>query len=381
MADNKNYDARIQAVCLVLLTLVTVAVTLHLVKSVIVPFVLAVFLTMIMIPVVEFLIRKLRVRRSIALFLTLVLGFMLIGGLGVIVVNSVTQFQKNAAEYEVQVTKLIDKFEQVIPMDAIMKMIPGDESSDPSVPGENVEELPEVTSTEEVATESSFDLSALLPKGAIQSTIIGLTGGILAIASMIFLVMLFTAFLLTGSTTHSKKRDGLLGEIENRVQKYIGIKIVLSLFTGGFVFVILKFFGIDFALAFGVFAFILNFIPNVGSLIATALPLCMLSLTPNMTWGLFGLIFLLLISVQIIIGNAIEPKLMGDTLGLHPIVILMALVFWGILWGLPGMLLAAPMTSITKIVFERIEVTKPIAALLGGRIEVINEMTEEKSTP
>ncbi|MFP6596507.1 MAG: AI-2E family transporter, partial [Candidatus Hydrogenedentota bacterium] len=64
----------------------------------------------------------------------------------------------------------------------------------------------------------------------------------------------------------------------------------------------------------------------------------------------------------------------GDTLGLHPVVILMALIFWGMLWGFPGMLLAAPMTAIAKIVFERVEVTRPIAGLMEGRLETLDEM-------
>ena len=86
------------------------------------------------------------------------------------------------------------------------------------------------------------------------------------------------------------------------------------------------------------------------------------------------LAILLPLSVQLLIGNVIEPKVMGDTLGLHPVVLLMALVFWGVLWGLPGVLLAAPMTAIAKIVFERIEVTRPLAHVMEGRLETLDEM-------
>jgi AI-2 transport protein TqsA len=86
------------------------------------------------------------------------------------------------------------------------------------------------------------------------------------------------------------------------------------------------------------------------------------------------LAILLPLSVQLLIGNVIEPKVMGDTLGLHPVVLLMALVFWGVLWGLPGVLLAAPMTAIAKIVFERIEVTRPLAHVMEGRLETLDDM-------
>jgi len=134
---------------------------------------------------------------------------------------------------------------------------------------------------------------------------------------------------------------------------------------------------VEYALSFAVFAFVLNFIPNVGSLLATLLPMPIVILTPETTWVTWTLAFVLPLCVQVIVGNVLEPKIMGDTLGLHPIVILMALIFWGILWGIPGMLLAAPMTSVTKIILYRIEVTRPFARLMGGDLNAINEMTPD----
>ena len=73
-------------------------------------------------------------------------------------------------------------------------------------------------------------------------------------------------------------------------------------------------------------------------------------------------------AIQLTIGNALEPKIMGDTLDLHPVVILIMLIFWGILWGIPGMLLATPITAVMKILFGRLEQTRPLADLLAGRL-------------
>jgi AI-2 transport protein TqsA len=380
--SNKNYDSRIQTVCMVLLTLVAVAITLKLMKAVIVPFILAVFLVLVMIPVVEFLIRKLRIRRGIALVLTLFIGGGLMLGLGVLIVYSVTQFASNAHEYEVQFAKLVEKMEAVLPLDDIMEFVVGEDVSDTMVsttlaPETSIAVSEGDSTSASESTKTPLSMSGLIPKGSIKGLVYMLTGEILGIVSKFFLVMLFTAFLLTGSTTQTKPREGLVGEIESRVQKYIGIKIVLSLLTGGLIFLILQLLGVEFALSFGVFAFVLNFIPNVGSVIATILPLPIVLLSPESTWVTLALAVLLPLTVQIVIGNVMEPKIMGNTLGLHPIVILMALIFWGMLWGFPGMLLAAPMTSITKIILHRIEVTRPFAALMEGDLNAINQMSPD----
>jgi len=375
---NKNYNARIQTVCMVLLTLVTVAVTLKLMSAIIVPFILAVFLALIMIPVVEFLIRKLHVGRLIALVLTLFIGCMLMMGLGSLVVYSVTQFSSNASEYETQFTKIVEKAENALPMDAIMNFLGDTEGKDEAATVTVSETAGESSDTQPLPNDhEEFSFMSLIPDGAVKGFIGTLTGELLGIVTKLFLVMLFTAFLLTGSTTRTEPRDGLVGEIESRVQKYIGIKIILSLLTGGLVFLILQFLGVEYALSFAVFAFVLNFIPNVGSLLATLLPMPIVILTPETTWVTWTLAFVLPLCVQVIVGNVLEPKIMGDTLGLHPIVILMALIFWGILWGIPGMLLAAPMTSVTKIILYRIEVTRPFARLMGGDLNAINEMTPD----
>ena len=394
--SKRNYELRVQTVCLTILTIVAIAVTLYVVKKVVVPFILAAFLALILIPIVDFLIRKLRIGRPIALFLTLMLGFLVMLGIGSLVSVSVSQFARNAGDYETQLTKLIDKAEQSLPVDKIIALISG--ASEEAGAVGTLEVLSEAeqgaaldaSANETLAVSSPaggegsktrFDAAALLPKGAIQGLAGKLSSAVLSILSNGMLVMLFTAFLLAGSTTRTRQREGVLGEIETRVQKYICIKIVLSLLTGFLVFVVLKVIGVEYALSFGAFAFILNFIPNVGSLVATLLPMPVVLLTPDVSMMMVALAFLLPLSVQFVIGSVLEPKIMGDTLGLHPVVILMALIFWGMLWGFSGMLLAAPLTAIAKIVFERLEVTKPIAGLMGGRLESINEAAKQMEPP
>jgi AI-2 transport protein TqsA len=144
--------------------------------------------------------------------------------------------------------------------------------------------------------------------------------------------------------------------------------------TGFLVFLVLQFLGVRFAMSFGAFTFILNFIPNLGSIVATVLPLPFVLLTPDVSMVTVTLALLLPLMIQFTIGSVLEPKVMGDTLGLHPVVVLMSLIFWGILWGFAGMLLAIPMTASAKIILGRIEVTQPLVGILEGRLEALDEM-------
>jgi len=125
--------------------------------------------------------------------------------------------------------------------------------------------------------------------------------------------------------------------------------------------------GVDLALVFGVMAFLLNFIPSVGSIIATLLPMP-LALVQFDSWLPITLVLVLPGTVQFTIGNVVEPLVMGEGLDLHPVTVLLALVFWGLLWGVVGMLLAAPMTAVLRIVLGRLEITRPLAELLAGRL-------------
>ena len=136
--------------------------------------------------------------------------------------------------------------------------------------------------------------------------------------------------------------------------------------TGVLIGVILTFFSVDLAIMFAIFTVLLNFIPSVGSIVATLLPVPVLFFQYGLHWQ-FVCILILIALVQLLIGNIIEPKLLGDSMGLHPITILGFLVFWGLAWGVAGMFLAVPITVILKIILHKIEPTRPVAELMAGR--------------
>jgi AI-2 transport protein TqsA len=181
------------------------------------------------------------------------------------------------------------------------------------------------------------------------------------------LVLIYVGFLLFGNSgTMPTNPDWR--EAERQTKKYLLIKTSVSATTGVLTGAILYMLGVDLAIVFGLLAFLLNFIPSLGSIIATLLPLPIVLLAPQATPLAMFLAIALPGSVQFTIGNIIEPKLMGRGLDLHPITVLMVLIFWGILWGPIGMILSVPITAVIKIVLGRHESTRPVADVLAGRL-------------
>jgi predicted PurR-regulated permease PerM len=140
-------------------------------------------------------------------------------------------------------------------------------------------------------------------------------------------------------------------DITEQVQKYVVTKLLISLSVGLIVGFILWLFKIEFFIIWAALAVLLNFIPNVGSVIAVILP-ALMALVQYESFGYALLLTGVIIVVQNIIGNIIEPKIFGDRLGLNPIVILLSLLLWGYLWGIVGMFLAVPLTAIGKIIMS-----------------------------
>jgi len=140
-------------------------------------------------------------------------------------------------------------------------------------------------------------------------------------------------------------------DITEQVQRYIVTKFLISLSVGILVGIILWLFKIEFFIIWAAFAILLNFIPNVGSVFAVIMPTLM-ALVQYESFGYAALVAAVIIVVQNIIGNIIEPKIFGDRLGLNPLVILLSLLVWGYIWGVVGMFLAVPLTAIAKIILS-----------------------------
>ena len=209
--------------------------------------------------------------------------------------------------------------------------------------------------------------------GAAFSLVGTLLNGIQGLLANFFLIAFSVIFMLLESSSLPAKMRLVLrasrGEPEyfrrftSSVQRYLGIKSLTSLATGLAVGVLAAGFGLDFPVLWGLLAFLLNFIPNIGSLIA-AIPAVLLAL---IQFGGLNTAFIALgyFVINISIGGVIEPRVMGRGLGMSTLVVFLSLVFWGWVFGPVGMLLSVPLTMTAKIALESSERTAVLGLLLG----------------
>lgn len=190
----------------------------------------------------------------------------------------------------------------------------------------------------------------------------------------LFLIIITVVFMLFEAAGLPRKIHLALDDPEMRlnqiekfissVNSYIAIKTMVSLLTGVLVSTMLWAFGLDFFLLWGVLAFLLNYIPNIGSIIAAlpAVSLALLQLNP-VAAGFIGLGY---ITINMVMGNIIEPRYLGKGLGLSTLVVFLSLIFWGWIFGTVGMLLSVPLTMIIKIGLETSAEGKWFAVMLSG---------------
>ncbi len=202
-----------------------------------------------------------------------------------------------------------------------------------------------------------------------------LVGSVVAALSNTALVILTTVFLLLEVAGFPRKlrialRDpladlGPYGGAVKEVQRYLLIKTLVSLATGAGIAGWLWLLGVDFPLLWGIVAFMLNYIPNVGSIVAAVPTMLVALVQPGQGIGTALGVGAGYLAVNMVLGNLVEPQLMGRRLGLSPLVVFSSLVFWGWVWGTFGMLLSVPLTVGVRIFLERHDDTKHIAVLLG----------------
>jgi len=166
----------------------------------------------------------------------------------------------------------------------------------------------------------------------------------------------------------------IITRIRDDIQKYISIKMFTSSLTGILSFTFLSTVGVDFAAVWGLLIFLLNFIPTVGSIVATIFP-ALIALAQSDGYTLFVLVLLGIGALQICIGNILEPRLMGSSFNLSPVVILLNLALWNAIWGIPGMFLCVPFLIIVAIILSHFPQTRPVAIMLSsdGNLRVPKE--------
>jgi len=326
------------AVAVSIIAIIAVIYGMQAARAILVPFLVAVFMAVLCIPITRYL-ERLRVPTGLAvtIVIILIIGIMILAG--TFVGGSIGAFNERLPFYQ---DRLNERFTEIA-----------------ALFGQEV---------------SVGGLIEMIQPGAAMGLVANLLNGLQGLLANFFLIMFTVVFILLESSTLPGKMQLVLsasrGDPEyfkrftDSVQRYLGIKTLTSLVTGLAVGILTAAFGLDFPVLWGLLAFLLNYVPNIGSLIA-AIPAIFLALIQ------FGLLQALLIAlgyfvINITIGGVIEPRVMGRGLGLSTLVVFLSLVFWGWIFGPVGMLLSVPLTMTAKIALESSEKTGAIALLLSA---------------
>ncbi|PHK97594.1 hypothetical protein CGL56_14245 [Neolewinella marina] len=217
--------------------------------------------------------------------------------------------------------------------------------------------------------------------------------GVTSAAKGVALVLLYVLFFLVEQNSFPKKLRALgldmrhstrftrvLAEINTAMRTYLGVKTLTSIATAVLSFVVFTVIGLDYGLFWAFLIFLFNFVPTIGSITATALP-ALLALVQFDTLSPFLIVVFGVTAIQILVGNIIEPRLMGSSLNISPLVVVLTLILWSMLWGIVGMLLSVPITVAIIIICAQFPETRPIAILLSRNGDISTRKITHRKKP
>jgi predicted PurR-regulated permease PerM len=322
-------------------------------KSIITPFLLAVFISIICEQPVSWL-EKRRMPRWLALIIVIFGLIFLFSGFAFLIGDTVSSFSGNLSQYESKLTGISDSFIQFLNDKGIK--IPQDQIFNLVQPAKILE----------------FTAGAL-------NKLINMMGN----TFLIFLIILFTLMEFGSFSIKAKailigsdKSISYFSTILQNIRHYLGIKTLICLLTGILIYMALLIIGVDYPLLWALIAGLMNYIPNIGSIIA-AVPAVLFAL---IQLGLGGAVWTLgsFMLVNNVLGNFVEPRIMGKGLGLSTLVVFLSLIFWGFIFGTVGMFLSVPFTMTIKIILEQNEKTKWLAIILGTPDEAKTYLQQEE---
>ncbi len=341
---------------LVLACLVVVVAGLRAAAPVLVPFSLALFLAVVSMPVM-FGLRIRRVPAALAIALTVLMDALIFGLVILLAANSVGNLNEKLPRYRAAVQDLYVHWIAVLDAHAI----PASQYISPDF----------------VNPGRIFDFLG----GTIQT--------VASLFSLAFLVGLVMVFILAEATVFPFKFQAILGgnrtgrlritKTIGEVQAYLGIKTLISLATGLLAGIFCWMMDLDFPVLLGLAAFVLNFVPTIGSIIAAVPAMALALILHGTSWMLLTATGYL--AINTLFGNILEPNLMGRRLGLSTLVVVLSLLFWGWIWGPVGALLSVPLTMVLKIILENTPDLRWIAVLLDKMPPQAREAAERAGAP
>lgn len=233
-----------------------------------------------------------------------------------------------------------------------------------------------------IGIENQPNLSQLIGQIDLRPMISNIAGTMASIAGNAGLILIYVLFIFLEQASFKPKIDALMKgskhsgtvheiihTIHAKIETYVAIKTFVSILTGVACYFVLLLNNVDYASFWAFIIFLLNFIPTVGSMLAVLFP-ALLSLIQFPTFTPFLIVLTSLVCIQVAVGNILEPKLMGNSLNISPLVVMLSLAIWGSIWGVAGMFLSVPFTVILMIIFSEFPKTRPIAILLSQNGEI-----------
>lgn len=345
--DFKNDNKTIKNILLVFL-FVLIFYLLSILSNILIPLILALLFALLFQPLIMFL-RKIKIPKVFIMPFVLAVSLCIIYGIYELIVGTVLDI---VDQKEYLLSKLNEKLTMIL---HFVNSFSGTRFRTSTFPEQ---------------------LYGMVDKKWLSNVASDAAAWITSFSTSFFMFVLYYIVLLTGIPEYKKyikyvggvNGDSALEEyelIQKSIVSYMMIKTLINLGTGIAVFVICTLFGIKFAIFWGFLAFLLHFVPSIGSIAGTIPPLLMAIIQYD-TWGSIAILAVSLICFQMLIGYFIEPMIMGDQLHLNTLTVLFGLVFWGWLWGIPGMILSVPMLVILKLILEKYPDTAAIGRLMGS---------------
>ncbi len=339
----------------ILLTIIVIPVLvlmLKTLKAIFIPLIIAIFLSFLFAPLITAL-EKRKVPSYLTIILVLVIIFFFFALIGGVIFAATNTFISEFPKYQQKLVTMIDQsshgFHQLGERASVM-----------------------------MGTLPFFDFSELIAGAgfSLPRILSGTMGTFIDFGINLFLTMIFLMFIVSGTGKLESRLKKVINQddnvrtlatmlnIQTQIQRYFFNKTLISLGTAltGMFFLII--FGVDFVIITGLLLFILNFIPNIGSIIASSFPVIIALVQYGFGWRVGG-VALTMIGTQMIFANILEPRLMGEKLNLTPIMILISLIFWGWVWGITGMMLAVPITSAINIILKHFDDNNLISAIIS----------------
>ena len=342
---------RFAAANFILMLFLSIAVALAILKiaaKVLIPVVIAMLLSLELVPIAAFLNRKLKIPNVLCTILVLLAFISVVLFVGTILISSTRSIVDQYPKYE---QRFLSIYEHI----AEMMELPFDEGL-------------------------SLFTNLWMQEGVrsfIQDVAIMLSTKLFSLIKDFSMIVLFCFFFMSEFRYFNTKMEfafadvmpnkirSMITDITNQVIKYISVKFFISLLTGITVYLGCLCTGLSFPILWGFIAFVMNFIPTIGSIFSCLITIifALLQFWPSLLPVV--IISVVLIGANTLFGNIIEPKIQGENLGLSPFIIIVALSVWGWIWGFAGMVIAVPLMVVIKIICENVEFFKPVSILLG----------------